>query len=125
MNVVVDTSVWIDFLAGGSHVEFESALSEGRVTLPPIVIAELLSGARTPKEQAAMRDLLAGLPLHDAPRSHWLEVGALRRSLARKGLAVSIPDAHVARCAIELRAMLMSRDRVFAKIAKHCALTVF
>ena len=62
--------------------------------------------------------------MHDTSREHWQEVGVLRRVLAKKGVAISIPDAHVARCAVELKATLLSSDRVFAKVAKHCGVTL-
>jgi predicted nucleic acid-binding protein len=57
VNVVVDSSAWIDFLAGKRPTTWqvatlETALAEGRVIVPPIVIAELLSGARTAAEHA-------------------------------------------------------------------------
>lgn len=122
--VVVDTSVWIDFFAGGAATALENALQAGAVVLPPIVVAELLSGARRARDRTAIKDLLDDLPLHDTPRAHWVRVGELRRALAESGLSVSTPDAHVAQCALERDAILLSRDGVFKRIARRSPLRV-
>ena len=124
MNVglVVDTSVWIDFFRGRSIPLLEDALALGSVVLPPIVVAELVSGARKPADRAALIDLLDDLPIHETPRDHWVRVGDLRRRLIEKGHAISTPDAHVAQCALDRDAPLLSSDRVFARITRHAAL---
>lgn len=116
--VVVDTSIWIDFLAGAAAPTLEDALEHGSVVVPPIVVAELLSGARRPTDRAAVADLLADLPLHQTPRAHWVRVGDLRRSLRTRGLTVSTPDAHVAQCALDVRGLLLTSDALFARIAQ-------
>ena len=123
-GLVVDTSVWIDFFAGRPAKALEDGLAQGAVTLPPIVVAELVSGARVEKHRAAISDLVRDLPLHDTPVDHWLRVGDLRRRLAEKGIAISSPDAHVAQCAIDLDALLLTRDAVFHKIARHSGLRI-
>lgn len=124
MNVglVVDTSVWIDFFRGRSIPLLEDALALGSVVLPPIVVAELVSGVRKPADRAALIDLLDDLPIHETPRDHWVRVGDLRRRLIEKGHEISTPDAHVAQCALDRDAPLLSSDRVFARITRHAAL---
>lgn len=117
-GVVADTSVWIDFLAGRPAPSLEEALSSGSVILPPLVVAELVSGARRQGERAAIEFLIGKIPLHETPLTHWIRVGELRRNLRRKGLSVSTPDAHVAQCALDRDAVLLSRDAVFASIAR-------
>lgn len=118
MSVVVDTSVWIDFFAGIPIPALEEALAQGVVILAPIVVAELISGAAREKERASLSDLLREIPLHETPLEHWVRVGELRRRLKQKGLSVSTPDAHVAQCALDRDAVLLSRDAVFARIAR-------
>lgn len=116
-GVVVDTSVWIDFFAGLDSAALEEALSQGGVILPPIVVAELVSGAKRESELAAIEDLLSDLPVHSTPLAHWIRVGELRRHLGAKGISVSTPDAHVAQCALDLDAPLLTRDGIFPQIA--------
>lgn len=122
MTVLVDSSVWIDFFSGHPTPALEQALADSAVVVPPLVLAELISGARTAGERATLNDALGDLPLHPTPREHWVRVGELRRSLAGRGIAVSIPDAHVAQCALDGAFLLLSRDAVFSKIAAHAPL---
>jgi predicted nucleic acid-binding protein len=121
-GVVVDTSVWIEFFAGSGTDAVNQALDHGAAVLPPIVVAELMSGATTPSQREAIGELLQDAPVHDTPLEHWLRVGDLRRKLAQKGIAVTIPDAHVAQCALDRDAILLTSDAVFRSIAKHSAL---
>jgi len=55
---------------------------------------------------------------HRTPLEHWVRVGDLRRRLAGRGVSVSTADAHVAQCALEREAVLLSRDAIFARIAE-------
>lgn len=64
VGLIVDTSVWIDFFGGESIPILEDALALGSVVLPPIVIAELVSGARKASDRAALVDLIDDLPIH-------------------------------------------------------------
>jgi tRNA(fMet)-specific endonuclease VapC len=116
--VVADTSVWVELLAGRSAPGLVEALRQGLVVLPPIVVAELISGARRARDRASIHDLMEELPLHETPLDHWIRVGDLRRRLAERGVSVSTPDAHVAQCALDRGAVLLSRDAVFARIAE-------
>ncbi len=115
--LVIDTSSWISFLAGGGPELVQQALDERRVYLPPVVAAELLSGRLSASDRRALTSLLDDLPLVQADRAHWYRVGRLRASLGQRGLAVSTPDAHLAQCALDLGADLLTEDRIFSKVA--------
>lgn len=123
-DVVVDTSVWIDFLAGHPTPVFEAALADGAVVVPPLVVAELVSGTTSARDRASVVGLLQDLPLHDCSFEHWIRVGELRQGLAKTGVKVSTPDAHIAQCALERDALLLSRDAVFGRIARSRGLRV-
>ena len=122
VGLIVDTSVWIDFFGGRTIPLLEDALALGSVVLPPIVVAELISGARKKSERTKLIDLLEDLPVHETPRDHWVRVGELRRQIIQKGHPLSTPDAHVAQCALDRDAPLLSRDRGFARVARYTAL---
>lgn len=117
-GVVADTSVWIEFFAGREEPVLEDALRHGVVIVPPVVAAELVSGAHRPRDRAAIVDVLCDLELHETALSHWIGVGDLRRRLRAKGVSASTPDAHVAQCAIDRDAVLLAHDAVFARIAR-------
>lgn len=120
--VVIDTSVWIDFFAGAEVPAVAEALASGTVVLSPIVVAELVSGATTHAHREAIGELLQDAPVHETPLEHWIRVGDLRRTLAQRGVSVTLPDAHVAQCALDGDALLLSRDAVFAKMARFVPL---
>jgi len=122
--LVVDTSSWIAWLAGGGSSLVDEALEEGRLHLPVIVAAELLSGRLDASERAELQDMLSDLPAVGTDPEHWFRVGKLRVGLRARGLSVSTPDAHVAQCAIDTGGVLLTEDRVFEKIAKVVPLKV-
>ncbi len=51
-----------------------------------------------------------------------MRVGRLRAHLFLKGISVSTPDSHIAQCALDLKADLLSEDRIFFKIAQKTSL---
>ena len=116
--LVVDTSSWIAWLAGGGSSLVDEALEEGRLHLPVVVAAELLSGRLSDSERAELQDMLSDLPAVGGDPEHWFRVGKLRAGLRAKGLSVSTPDAHVAQCAIDTGGVLLTEDRVFEKVAR-------
>ncbi len=124
MSVVVDTSIWIDFFAGHTIAPLEEALSHGIVVLPPIVLAELISGAHKARDRALIIGLARELSVHPTPIDHWIRVGELRCRLQARGMSISTPDAHVAQCALDEEAPLLSRDAIFKKISPICGLTI-
>jgi len=121
-GAIVDTSAWIEYFAGHDIKLLDDALRQGSVILPPVVVAELVSGAHRARERQDMIEFLAELPMHETPREHWIRVGELRLRCRERGLSVSTPDAHVAQCALDLDALLFTRDDVFSKIARHTGL---
>lgn len=68
-GVIVDTSVWIDFFGGIGIAHLEEALAAGAAIIPPLVVAELISGASTPTQRATIGELLQDAPVHDTLRA--------------------------------------------------------
>lgn len=122
VGLIVDTSVWVDFFAGETIPLLEDALALGTVVLPPVVVAELVSGAREGSDRDDLVEMLEDLPIHETPREHWIRVGDLRRRLREAARPISTPDAHVAQCALDRSAPLLTRDRVFSRVAKEADL---
>ena len=123
MNViVVDTSSWISYFKGIPNDDIDLGLKEGRVYLSPIAAAELLSSRLKPTERTQLIDFLKELPICESTFEHWARVGDLRASLAKKGVNVSTPDAHIAQCTIDLNGYLLSEDAVFKKISRSTPL---
>jgi predicted nucleic acid-binding protein len=110
-EIVIDTSAWIDYSKASAAENLQAALDEGLVSLPPLVVAEVISGASTIEQRNAIGEFLQEAVVHKTPLGHWIDVGLLRRQLRRKGLTVTLPDAHVAQCALDLDAFCSSRAR--------------
>ncbi|HEV2722219.1 MAG TPA: PIN domain-containing protein [Thermoanaerobaculia bacterium] len=121
-GIVIDASVWIDFLSGAKIQRVEDAVDDELAVIPPLVVAELVTGATTVVARQAIGELLQDAQVHETPLGHWIDVGILRGSLARKGLNVTVPDAHVAQCALDRDAVLLAKDGIFRKIAEHTPL---
>lgn len=121
-GVVADTSEWIEFLSGRPAPLLQQCLEARSIVVPPAVVTELTSGARTREEFMVIEDLLADLPMHEPTFHHFSRAGDLRRVLRGTGLSVSAADAQVAQCAIDRDALLITRDAVFWKIAARTKL---
>ncbi len=123
--IVVDTSSWISYFAGKHDaVLLENALSLGNVFVPPIVAAELLSGTFTLKKRADLEEVLRILPWCNTDQDHWIRVGNLRSYLRSHGITLSTPDTHVAQCALDYNALLLTEDHVFDRIVKYVPLRI-
>lgn len=57
--ILVDTSIWIDFLRSG-HTQLTQALQRNEVSIHPFIIGELACGNL--KDRPMILSLLAGLP---------------------------------------------------------------
>jgi predicted nucleic acid-binding protein len=121
-GTVADTSVLIPYLGGADNELLERAINDETLILPPMVVSELISGAQSPGDRLTIGELLQETPLHPTPLEHWIAVGELRRQLRRRGLEVSTPDAHIAQCALDRDAVLLTHDTIFRRIARHIPL---
>ena len=119
---VADTSVIIDHIHGPRVDAIDLALANDLLILPPLVIAELVTGAARDEEKRVIAELISTAKMHETDLRHWVAVGDLRRDLARHGVNLTIPDAHVVQCVIDLDATLIAHDKVFQLVAKHVPL---
>ncbi|MEE8613463.1 MAG: PIN domain-containing protein [Nitrospirales bacterium] len=102
----------------------DEGLAEGRVFLSPLVAAELSSAKRPARHRAELESFLEELSLCVTDVHHWFLVGLLRSRLQLVGLSISTPDAHVAQCALDLEADLLTEDTIFFKGSKNIGLKV-
>ena len=123
--LLVDTSVWIDFLAGRGTkaVEYLHERLEGRETfaLTGLIYLEVLQGVREPDKAKRVATYLGG-QLFLRPR-HELQTYAAAAGLYRRcrsaGITVrSSIDCLIAQMAVEYGAMLLHNDRDYEYIAR-------
>lgn len=121
----IDTSVWIPyFRAGGAEYgDFIDALiDENRVYINGIVLAELLTGARSPAEIDRLSLALAGLKFVPSDRDSFQSAGRNGFALKRKGVSVPLSDIIIATDCIDHSLVLIEADRHYAAIAAHLPL---
>ena len=112
-QVLVDTSVWRRYLAGGANVRgLGDLLEDDAVLTHPFIVGELVLGGLSVREE----ELLGHLPV--APVTAHPEVMEFvkKRRLARRG--IGWVDAHLLTSALTSAATLWSLDRSLASAAK-------
>ncbi len=128
MVIVVDTSAWIELLRatdGPADRTVQRLLDEhAELATTVVVVMEVLAGARSPREERAVRDQLLGFPVLPLRGLTDFEAAAdLYRACREAGEAVRhLSDCLVAVPTIEAGATLLHADRDFEKLARHTPL---
>ncbi len=114
----LDTSFLIDYLKGIPLTDLEviiSAVRQRIVYYNGIVLTELLSGARTPKNKKQIEKMLSGLTYLPIKYDDFKQAGNIRKSLFKKGFSMSTPDALVAAHVKKYKMKLITGDSFFIK----------
>jgi hypothetical protein len=122
--ILVDTSVWIELLAGRPGFQLRAEDLSLFVTCAPIV-QEMLQGLRPGAQSDAFRRAFLAMPVlgDPLPLSMFLSAADIYRQGRRKGLTIrSSIDCLIAAIAIEHKVPVWHRDRDFAAIARFTPL---
>ena len=126
--MIVDTSVWIDFLSGSdtaaAHWIAERIANEASLVVPEVVLMELLIGTTDEGSAAVRRRFLQRFTIEPlAPVRDAEDAAAIHRRCRRGGDIVrSLIDCQVAAMALRLNLVVVHRDRDFEVIRTHCGL---
>jgi hypothetical protein len=125
-DVLVDTSVWIDFFRGDKQAitRLDPLLRDDHAAVAGPIVAEVTSGARTPAIFQQLRARLGALTTLELPQDGWDRVAAARFSLARQGTQAHLVDLLIALTASSASHRLLTRDRDFTAIAQVVPLDV-
>lgn len=130
MRVLVDTSVWVDFLNGhqSRHAEALALLirDEADVVTCGLIVAEVLQGLRDPKSLTTIERHFREMDWL-TPQEPETYVGAadLFRRLRSRGITVrSTIDCVIANLAARHDALILSKDRDLALIVESKLLDV-
>ncbi len=120
-GVLPDTSAWIAYLRQGAPKAVKDAFTEalftGALHVFPVVLAELVQGARSEKEALRLKENLLALPKSPSDIQVWVRAGELGGALRQKGLTLPLSDLAIAASA-ELGGLeLWHADRHFEAIA--------
>lgn len=120
--ILVDTSVWIDWLRRNTTSAartLDQLFDQEDLALAPVILQELLQGARGPRELEVLRSHFAPLPMLQATVDTYAAAGALYARCRWEGFTPRSPrDCLIARLAIEHKVALLHDDRDFESLAR-------
>ncbi|MDQ2721014.1 MAG: PIN domain-containing protein [Bacteroidota bacterium] len=129
-NIIVDTSIWIDFYNGISNEGVEilkSIMLSDDIVIPAIIVQEILQGIKEKKLLSFVEDSLLGFQFfnYDMYEAAF-EAAALYRLLRTKGVTVrSSNDCSIAWLCISNNFPILHNDKDFDNIAKHTSLKIY
>jgi tRNA(fMet)-specific endonuclease VapC len=110
---VADTDVLIDFLAGtepaAAHVAQE--LARGSLLTTAVSRFELLSGARSARQESKIGELLAAIPTLSLDEKAADRAAGVRRALERSGEPIGMADSLIAGIVLVHGGDLLTRNR--------------
>ncbi len=120
--ILVDTSVWIDWLRRGGRPKtllLDELIDKDDIVFAPVVVQELLQGARGPAELAELRRYFGGLPVLLPTGKTYADAGCLYARCRWSGITPRSPhDCLIAQLAVEHSVPLLQDDRNFALLAQ-------
>jgi predicted nucleic acid-binding protein len=117
--MAVDTSSLRRFLSGesGPDVDLVQAMLEhNQLSLPPVVLTEILS---EPRLQETTIEAISGLPLLSALDDYWSRAGRLRAKVIASGHKSRVADALIAQTCVDHAVALITNDRDFRHYVAH------
>ncbi|TAK59772.1 PIN domain-containing protein [Methylobacter sp.] len=118
--VLVDTCAWIDFLRYqegklGNQVAF--LIENNQVAITGVIIAELLQGAKTEKQQQQINLLINSVTSFPTQEFDWVSAGLLLQELRSRGITLPLTDALIAVIAQRFQAKVLTIDKHFHHLA--------
>lgn len=124
MNVLVDSSIWIDYFRGSeSDAKLDFLIEENLVVVNDLILAELIPALHFRKQNnliALMREIACPPLLLDWDDLIQMQIACLKHGINKIG----IPDLIVAQHAIQHHLELYTRDKHFTLIAQHAPLSL-
>ncbi len=127
-KVLVDTSVWIAFFRHANQAvsnKLKLLLRNGRPVYTGLIATELLRGAKSKKELAALDELFNSIEYIEMKEDYFRGAGDLGRLLLHNGLTIGTVDLLIAQIAIMNNALLFTLDTHFTAIARHAPLQLY
>lgn len=118
MNLLPDTSVWIDYLRDrdpATVAELDRHLERESVLICGPVMAELLAGT-VPGQRDDLWLAIGSLPWAEIDQPSWRSIGEVANDLRRTGVSVPLTDIAIAVAAAGAEAELWTNDRDFERI---------
>ncbi len=131
MNVLVDTSVWSLALRrtpaprSPEIILLDKCLERGDLVVTTgIVLQELLQGFQGPSQAQRIVKEFSLLPVIAPEIEDHVAAAALRNHCRRRGVQVGTIDALLARLCIRHGLRLLTADKDFEGMSRHCSLAL-
>ncbi|MFQ5700714.1 MAG: PIN domain-containing protein [Acidobacteriota bacterium] len=131
MNLFVDTSVWSLALRRSPPSEapevslLTSCLQRGDLVVTTgLVLQELLQGFQGPQAKERILRNFSLLPVLAPEVDDHVEAAQLRNLCRRRGVQIGTIDALIARLCIRHELSLLTADRDFELMSRHCPLSL-
>lgn len=131
MEILVDTSVWVDFFNGiksaASAALHKMLEAEESICISDIILAETLQGFRSDENFESVKTHLLLFPIYSLRSPDgYLKAAQLYRMCRKKGITVrKTVDCLIAQTAIDQHLILLHQDNDFDKIASVSGLRVY
>ena len=128
--ILVDTSVWIDFLNGAKAAEqreLQRLIEEGEdLALTGIVLTEILQGLRHDRDYERIKAYLLEFPFYEPQGIEtYLRAAGIYRTCRKRGKTVrKTVDCLIAALCLENDLALLHHDRDFGRIAECVPLQI-
>lgn len=127
--IIVDTSIWIDFLQDSESIHQERLEdligNNNKALICGIILQEVLQGIKDNKSYEITKQRFSKLPFIDTNKETYLYASALYRTLRSKGITVPSVDTTIAALAIQNKIPLFTKDEHFKIVAKHFGLRLY
>lgn len=122
--IIIDTSVWIDFLAGKQTPNcqlLKSAIEKSEdICVSGVIITEVLQGIRHDKDFEKVYQILNDLIYLSEQKTTHILAAKIYRLLRKKGKTIRKPiDCIIAATCIENSAFILHNDRDFDYIIEY------
>ena len=118
--MVADTDMLIDYLEGKGAVAQRIALELEHTQLCTTAVNrfEIQAGARSPRQQKLVRELLEALPCLPLDAVSADRAAEVRRALEQRGQSIGMGDSLIAGITLASKGVLLTRNRQhFARVA--------
>ena len=118
-NVLVDTSIWIEYFnkpESNAGKSLENLLKKGKVYITGIILTELLQGAKIEREFESILESMLALPFLQTTLNTWIQSGRISFALRKKGITIPITDLVIASLSLENNCKIFTLDLHFNKI---------
>ena len=125
MSVLVDSSIWIDYLRRAHHCQnVDRLIDDNTLVINDLILTELIPALMLKRQHRLIKLLQAirRLPL----RIDWDGLIKMQAKCLGKGInKVGIPDLIIAQNSIQNKAPLYTQDKHFQLLSRHLPLLLY